>query len=72
MFKVTYTKSFVNHFKKLPYTVQVKTDDTVGLLAVDFRDSRLHTKKLNSIDDIYSFRIGRDYRCLLFLKMEIQ
>ena len=68
MFKVTYTKSFLGHFKKLSHTNQVKTDTLVGLLTVDFRDSRLHTKKLHGIDDIYSFRIGRDYRCLFLFE----
>ena len=64
MFRVTYTKSFVIHFKKLPHSVQIKTDEHVALLMIDFRDSRLHTKKLQNLVDLYSFRIGRDYRCI--------
>ena len=64
MFRVDFEKTFLNHLKRLPYSVQVKTDELVGLLSLDFRDSRLHTKKLSGVDDVYSFRIGRDYRCL--------
>ena len=62
MFRVTYTKSFVSHFMKLPHTVQIKTDEQVSLLMIDFRDSRLHTKKLQSHENLYSFRIRCDYR----------
>lgn len=64
MFKVSYTNLFVKHFRVLPRSVKIKGDELVSFLAVDFRDSRLHTKKLVLDDDIYSFRIGRDYRVL--------
>jgi mRNA-degrading endonuclease RelE of RelBE toxin-antitoxin system len=68
MFRVTYTKSFVSHFKRLPYSVQIKTDTQVSMLMIDFRDSRLHSKKLQSHVDLYSFRIGRDYRCIFMFE----
>lgn len=68
MFKVTYTKNFVSHFKRLPYSVQIKTDEQVSMLMIDFRDSRLHSKKLQSNTDLYSFRIGRDYRCIFMFE----
>ena len=68
MFRVTYTKSFVSHFKKLPHSVQFKTDEHVSLLVIDFRDSRLHTKKLQGNLDLYSFRVGRDYRCIFMFE----
>jgi mRNA-degrading endonuclease RelE of RelBE toxin-antitoxin system len=48
----------------LPTATQVKVDELVDLLTVDFRDSRLHSKKLNLSIAIYSFRAGRDYRVL--------
>lgn len=64
MFLVTYTKTFAKHFKTLPRSTKVKTDELTALLVIDFRDSRLHTKKLALEDDIYSFRVGRDYRVL--------
>ncbi len=64
MFVVTYTKTFVKHFRVLPKSVQIKADELVSLLGVDFRDSRLHVKKLVLDEDIYSFRIGREYRVL--------
>lgn len=46
MYSVVFTKVFVNHFRKLPSSIQVKTDTLLGLFSIDFRDSRLHTKKL--------------------------
>jgi mRNA-degrading endonuclease RelE of RelBE toxin-antitoxin system len=64
MYEVSYTRDFLRHFKKLPRATQIKADSMVSLLAIDFRDSRLHTKKLNANIDLYSFRIGRDYRAV--------
>jgi len=64
MFQITLSVTFVKHFKILPRVIQVKTDDLVSLLAIDFRDTRLHSKKLRLEDDIYSFKVGRDYRVL--------
>ena len=68
MFVVTYTKTFVKHFRVLPKSVQVKVDVLVSLLIVDFRDSRLHVKKLLLDEDTYSFRIGREYRVLFMFE----
>ena len=64
MFTVTYTKPFVRHFKHLPTNTQNKVYDQIDLLVIDFRDSRLHTKKLRVSSDVYSFRVGREYRVL--------
>jgi len=64
MTNVSYTNTFVKHFRGLPKSVQLRADELVSLLCVDFRDSRLHTKKLVLDEDLYSFRIGRDYRVL--------
>ena len=64
MISISYTNAFLKHFRVLPKSVQIKGDELVSLLSVDFRDSRLHTKKLVLDEDIYSFRIGRDYRVL--------
>jgi len=64
MFTVTFSRTFVRHFRMLPRTIQVKADMLVGVLAVDFRDSRLHAKKLQLDRDWYSFRVGRDYRVI--------
>jgi mRNA-degrading endonuclease RelE of RelBE toxin-antitoxin system len=64
MFTVTYTKPFARHFKQLPVSTQNKIYDQIDLLVIDFRDSRLHTKKLKVAGDIYAFRVGRDYRVL--------
>ena len=63
MYAIVFTGAFVRHFKKLPHAVQLRADALTSLLAVDIRDSRLHTKKLHGID-VFSFRVGRDYRVL--------
>lgn len=59
MYRITFTK-FVRHFKRLPRSTQIRSDVLVGLLAIDFRNTRLHTKKLRGSNDWYSFRVGRD------------
>lgn len=68
MYKVTFTKTFVSHFKKLPRSVQIKADSLASFLAVDFRDTRLHTKKLHGNNDWFSFRVGRDYRVVFMFE----
>jgi len=54
----------VQSFEKLPRSVQGRTHALIELLAIDYRDSRLHTKKLRGDRPEYSFRVGRDYRCM--------
>ncbi|HEC30592.1 MAG TPA: hypothetical protein ENI66_01085 [Candidatus Yonathbacteria bacterium] len=66
MFEIFLSKDFVTHFKKLPISAKKKTDSLVGLLGIDYRDSRLHTKKLHGDNDLYSFRVGRDYRVIFY------
>jgi len=66
MFEILLSKDFVNHFRKLPAHAKRKADTLVGILSVDYRDSRLHTKKLHSDNDLYSLRVGRDYRVIFY------
>jgi mRNA-degrading endonuclease RelE of RelBE toxin-antitoxin system len=66
MFEVLLSKDFATHFKKLPIFTKKKVDILVGLLRIDYRDSRLHTKKLHGDNDLYSFRVGRDYRVIFY------
>ncbi|MCI0619945.1 type II toxin-antitoxin system RelE/ParE family toxin [Candidatus Wolfebacteria bacterium] len=62
--RLTYSKVFLKRLSKLPVSVQEKTDGLLLLLSVDIRHPLLHTKRLRTMDDLYSFRIGRDYRCI--------
>lgn len=64
MFKIVLGSKFIVHFKKLPISIKKKTDSLVGFLAIDYRDSRLHTKKLHGSNNFYSFRVNRDYRVI--------
>lgn len=62
MYRIEATGAFVKSLKKLPRSVQGKAHILIGLLAIDYRDPRLHTKKLRGERVEYSFRVGRDYR----------
>ncbi len=62
MFKIVFSKDFLKHFNKLSFKNRVVTDELIGFLAIDYRDSRLHVKKLHGANNFYSFRVGRDYR----------
>ena len=64
MMRVIFTTKSIRSLKKLPKGVQVKTDVMADILVVDYRDSRLKTKKLRTEESLYSFRIGRDYRAV--------
>jgi len=64
MTEIVFSRDFASHFKKLPTPVQSKTDNLIDLLSVDYRDSRLHTKKLHGENNLYSFRASYDYRII--------
>ena len=64
MSEVVFSRDFVNHFKKLPLHIRSKTDSLIDILSVDYRDSRLRTKKLHGENNLYSFRISHDYRVI--------
>lgn len=55
---------FKKNFDKLPNGIQRELVILLGFLAVDYRDPRLHTKKLQGLRIEYSFRIRRGYRCI--------
>ena len=68
MYKIVFSKTFIQNLKKLPKRIHVKADMLMGLLAIDFRDPRLHTKKLHGNNSWYSFRINREYRVLFMFR----
>jgi len=64
MYRILFTAKSIQSFKKLPKIIQSKTDALIDLLVIDYRDSRLKTKKLNTYQSLYSFRITLQYRAI--------
>lgn len=64
MYKILFANKSIKSLKKLPKSIQNKTDSLVDILIIDFRDNRLKTKKLNTILPLFSFRISKDYRAI--------
>jgi mRNA-degrading endonuclease RelE of RelBE toxin-antitoxin system len=64
---VSQSKEFAKRFSKLPRLVQEKIEQLIPFLLEDLRHSKLHTKKLQGTDELYSFRAGREYRILFEL-----
>jgi mRNA-degrading endonuclease RelE of RelBE toxin-antitoxin system len=62
MYRIIATSSFKKSFEILPKKIQMTTTKLIELLAIDYRDPRLHTKKLHGNRIEYSFRIHREYR----------
>jgi len=50
----------------LPSRIQDKYETQKERLKENRRDPRLHTKKLQGLDGVYSFRITRSYRGLFY------
>ena len=64
MYRVLFTEKSLNSLNKLPRRFQSKGEELIGILSIDYRDNRLSTKKLKTKQSLYSFRIGRNYRCI--------
>lgn len=62
--RVFVTRRFLKSLSVLPKAVQEKTDRYIPILAVDMWDRRLRTKLLWGDENVYSFRVGRDYRVI--------
>ena len=70
MIKVLYTKDFVKMLKHLPKDVQDLYLKNEEILKTDWRDSRLHVKKLKGQVNVFSFRITRSYRALFYFRSD--
>jgi mRNA-degrading endonuclease RelE of RelBE toxin-antitoxin system len=64
MYKIYFTEKSIKSLNKLPKTIQNKTDSLIDVLVIDYRDNRLKTKKLNTVEPLFSFRISQDYRVI--------
>lgn len=62
--KILYAEEFAKQFKKLPPDVQKLYRQQETFLRVNWKDPRLHTKKLHGSPLLFSFRVTRRYRAL--------
>lgn len=60
--KAVFTKSFEKDYKKLPPSVQRRTDKQLSLLMSNPRHPSLRTKKLQGTTDVWEISISREYR----------
>jgi mRNA-degrading endonuclease RelE of RelBE toxin-antitoxin system len=61
---ILYADEFKKQFKKLPKGAQVLYRKQETLFIANWRDPRLHTKKLSGHPLSFSFRATRQYRIL--------
>ena len=64
--QVVRTPEFEKSFDNLAANIQRLCRVQEERLALDWKDSRLHLKKLNLPEAIYSFRVTRSYRALFY------
>ncbi|OGG58801.1 hypothetical protein A2765_05275 [Candidatus Kaiserbacteria bacterium RIFCSPHIGHO2_01_FULL_56_24] len=62
MHNVIRLDSFERALNKLPKRIRESCNEQLVRLELDWRDSRLHIKKLREQSGMYSFRITRNYR----------
>lgn len=69
--RVLRTPDFERALHKLPARTRSLCEKQLAILAADWRDPRLHLKKLRvPYEGIYSFRITRTYRGLFYFAIE--
>jgi len=69
--KIIYAEEFCKQFHKLPFEIQQLYYKQEIIFKSDWRDSRLHIKKLTDQPFPFSFRITRRYRALfVFVKID--
>ncbi len=64
--QVVKTAEFEKAFNKLPANIKRLCRLQEACLSINWRDPRLHLKKLDLPDAIYSFRVTRSYRALFY------
>ena len=68
--KIIYADEFRKKFKKLPKRIQHLFFIQEKIFVKNWRDSRLHIKKLTDHPYPFSFRITRNYRVLFVFTSE--
>lgn len=66
MHLVIRTDDFKRAAAKFPVHIRKLCEEQLLTLEADWRDSRLHIKKLKELEGAYSFRITRNYRALFY------
>lgn len=66
--KVFYAPSFATMLKLLPEDARIRFLRQEDILRSNWRDPRLHLKKLKSKPITFSFRITRSYRALFYFR----
>lgn len=62
------TEDFNRAFRKLPNEIQYLYQKQEQRFQDNWRDSRLHVKKVRSLALVFSFRITRNYRVLFYFQ----
>lgn len=62
------TNDFQKAFRKLPREIQQSYTVQEKRFRSDWHDSRLHTKKLVDLPDVFSLRVTRSYRVLFYFQ----
>jgi mRNA-degrading endonuclease RelE of RelBE toxin-antitoxin system len=68
--EVIHTPDFEKGLKVLPKRTKDFCIAQEKRFKENFRDSRLHMKKLQGLDSVFSFRINREYRVLFYFSAE--
>lgn len=68
--RVIKTADFEKQLAILPLQIRRYFSRQEEIFLANIRDSRLHLKKLIVIEDIFSFRITRNYRCLFYFHQD--
>ena len=65
--RIFHADTFSSELKLLPLAVRKLYKRQENLFILNWKDPRLHTKKLRREDSVFSFRITRRYRVLFIL-----
>lgn len=68
--EIIHTKDFEQAFRKLPKEIQKLYFQQEERFKVNWRDSRLHVKRVRIFDYAFSFRITRRYRVFFYFQHE--
>ncbi len=60
--KLTFTKSFVKDYQRLPSNIQTRVDKQLAYLLENFHHPSLNLKKMKDPRNIWEGRISRSYR----------
>ena len=66
--KIFYSGKFIKMLERVPKNIQELFFRQGKILKEDWRDQRLHLKKLNAKPVTFSFRITRSYRVFFYFR----